>query len=200
MQKYISIYLLQKFKTPNYIINDLKTRGIKFIKYLYSKNYFWMRIHINNYLNLIPKDITRFFTDKYPGKLIELFNLFTQTDEFKSMKYLKNKVVSQKIIDLIPKIFPNSHIFRDSYKNLFISDDNIESYQIYIQISIRSSPNLCFTVKKYMPENSKISSYIEIFTLIYNQFNFNKLKYNHSVIIRFHGYICKEKYLDELRK
>ena len=97
MQKYISIYLLQKFKTPNYIINDLKTRGFKFIKYLYSKNYFWIGIHINNYLNLIPKDITRFFTDKYPGKLIELFNLFTQTDEFKSMKYLKN-IWKMKII------------------------------------------------------------------------------------------------------
>lgn len=198
MQKAVSLFLLQKFKTANYIINDLKTRGFKILKFDYSYDDFWMRIHIDNYLNLISEDITQLFTDKFPEKIIELFNSFIKSDEFKYMEHLKNKIVKQKIIELIHKQFsPNIDI--DEYSRKIFRFD-YEDYQIDIRVSIGDTPNLCFTCKKYFPGYSIISDYLETFCLIYNHYDFEKMEYNHSVTFHFHESICNEKYLDELRK
>lgn len=203
MEIFISLYLLPKLVSPEIIIEDLERNDVKLISNI---NIYHIYSKLSNYLRLIPKDISQFLIhEDICRKILELFNNFLITDEFKFI--YKERPVFDMFQELIPKYFHESKIDEIIHDRiieipsyLIISNHLEFNYKNYfIKITFASYSNL-LEINYYLINHEKylsINGHEELFriTLQRNNENINK-----SLIdIKFYKFNTKKSYLPELK-
>lgn len=204
METFISLYLLPKLVSPKIIIEDLERNDVKLVSnidiyHIYSK--------LSNYLRLISEDISQFLIhEDICRKILELFNNFLITDEFKFI--YKERLVFDIFQELIPKYFHESKIDEIIHDRII---ENIPSYLIisnhlefnyknyFITITFASYSNL-LEINCYLIDHEKylaISGREEIFRITLQR---NNEDINKSLIdIKFYKFNTKKVYYSELK-
>lgn len=142
MEKIISIYLAPMVLSPKTIIEGLKSLKIRIysvIDGIFLNDGFYLNTEFENYLVLItPEDLTQILIPEYIiTKILEIFNSFIRSEEFKDLKFVANEEIANKLMKITSIYFPSSScssINQDDETEVFyinLSKDSIIIFNVY---------------------------------------------------------------------